>query len=116
MKLMTRIHALIASLALLTSGLGAAAQTPPKQTVAGIVNFTPIDKNMTVGGAVTPEGIAEVKRRGFKTVLNLRKADEANANVEAEGVAVRSAGMKYINLPFSAGDPYETAAPQVEAF
>ena len=113
---MTRTHALAVSLALLTTGLGAASQGAPRETVAGIVNFTPIDTNMTVGGAVTPDGIAEIKRRGFKTVLNLRKADEANANVEAEGMAVRAAGMKYINLPFSAGDPYDTAAAQVEPF
>ena len=114
---MTRAHALAVSLALLTTGLGAASQTaPPKQSVAGIANFTPIDKNLAVGGLITPEGMAELKRRGFKTVINLRKPDEANANVEAEGEAVRAAGMKYINVPFSAGDPYDVASPQVASF
>lgn len=113
---MTRASVLVVSLALLTAGLAAAPQTAPRETVAGIANFTPISQNLAVGGLITPEGMAELKRRGFKTVINLRKADEANANVEAEGDAVRAAGLKYINVPFSAGDPYEVAAPQAEAF
>lgn len=112
---MIRAHALAVTLALLTAGL-AAAQTPPKEVVAGVANFTPIDKNLAVGGLITPEGMAELKRRGFKTVINLRKPDEANANVAAEGEAVRAAGMRYINLPFSAGDPYDAASPQVDVF
>ena len=114
---MTRTYAFAVSLAVLAAaGLGAASQAPPKEVVAGIANFTPIDKNLALGGLITPEGMAELKRRGFKTVINLRKPTEANANVEAEGDAVRAAGMKYINLPFTAGDPYEVAAPQVDAF
>ncbi len=104
------------SLALLTAGLAAASQTAPKETVAGIATFTPIDKNLAVGGVITPEGMAELKRRGFKTVVNLRRPTEPNANVEGEGDAVRAAGLKYINVPFSAGDPYEVAAPQADAF
>ena len=49
-------------------------------------------------------------------MINLRKASEPDANVEAEGDAVRGAGLKYVNLPFSATDPYEVAAAQVEPF
>ena len=114
---MTRAYAFAVSVALLTAGLGAASQTaPPKETVAGIANFTPIDKNLAVGGLITPDGIAELKRRGFKTVINLRKPTEANANIEGEGEAVRAAGMKYINVPFNAGDPYEVSSPQADAF
>ena len=49
-------------------------------------------------------------------MINLRKASEPDANVEAEGHAVRGAGLKYVNLPFSATDPYLVAAAQVEPF
>ena len=114
---MTRVFAFAAGLVLLIAVLGAAAQTaPPKPAVAGIANFTPIDKNLALGGLITGEGMAELKRRGFKTVINLRKPDEANANIEAEGEAVRAAGMKYITVPFAAGDPYDVASPQVAVF
>src|SRR4051794_24489989 len=98
------------------AGMSNVRAQAPKETVPGVVNYTPIDKNMAIGGALTADGIAEVKRRGFKTVINLRKASEANANVEAEGEAVRAAGMKYINLPFSPGDPYDVAEAQVQPF
>ena len=113
---MTRASAFTVSLFLVAAGLVTAAQTPPKQVVAGIAAFTPIDNNLALGGLITPEGMAELKRRGFKTVINLRKPDEANANIEAEGEAVRAAGMKYVNVPFSAGDPYDVASPQVAVF
>ena len=117
---MTRAHALALSFALLTAGLcaglEAASQATPRETVAGIVNFTPIDGNVTVGGALPPGAVAELKRRGFKAVINLRKANEANANVEAEEEAVRAGGLKYIYLPLSPTDPYEATAPQVDAF
>ncbi len=113
---MTRAYAFALSLALVTTGIGAASQAPPTDVVAGVASFTPIDKNLTLGGLITPDGMAELKRRGFKTVINLRRPSEANANVEAEGEAVRAAGMKYVNVPFSAGDPYDVASPQVEVF
>ena len=106
----------VLGLVTLTSGLQAASQAPAKETLPGIVNFTRIYSNSAVGGAVSVEALPELKRRGFKAVINLRKASEANANVEAEGDAVRAAGLKYINLPFSASDPYDVAAPQVDLF
>src|SRR5206468_12781923 len=89
---------------------------PAKGAVPGIRDLTRIGQNVAVRGAVSVEALPELKRRGFKAVINLRKASEANANVEAEGNAVRAAGLKYINLPFSAADPYDVAAPQVDLF
>lgn len=104
------------SATILSSGLRAAQQAPGKEVLPGIVNYTRIDANLAVGGVLSLEALPEVKRRGFRTVINLRKASEPDANVEAEGAAVRSTGLKYVNLPFSATDPYETAAAQVEPF
>jgi protein tyrosine phosphatase (PTP) superfamily phosphohydrolase (DUF442 family) len=106
----------LAGLAVLTSGLPAASQAARADAVAGIVNFTPIDDRVTVGGALSVEALPELRRRGFRAVINLRQASEAGANVEAEGAAVRAAGLKYIHLPFSATDPYDVAAPQVDLF
>ncbi len=110
----------LAALALTTTipsgGLRAAQQAPAKEALPGIVNYTRIDANLAVGGVLSLEALPELRRRGFKTVVNLRKASEPDANVEAEGDAVRGAGLKYINLPFSTTDPYEVAAAQVEPF
>ena len=35
----------------------------------------------------------------------MRRASEAGADVEAEGVAARSAGLKYVHLPFDPQSP-----------
>jgi protein tyrosine phosphatase (PTP) superfamily phosphohydrolase (DUF442 family) len=107
---------LAVSTTILTGGLGAAQQAPGNEALPGVVNYTRIDANLAVGGVLSLQALPELKRRGFKTVINLRKASEPDANVEAEGVAVRGAGLKYVNLPFSATDPYEVAAAQVEPF
>ena len=108
----------LAVMTLVPSGdLGAVSQAPGRDEVLpGIVNYARIDKNLAVGGVLSLQALPELKRRGFKTVINLRKPSEPDANVEAEGVAVRGAGLKYVNLPFSATDPYEVAAAQVEPF
>jgi uncharacterized protein (TIGR01244 family) len=42
---------------------------------------------------------------GFKSVVNLRLANEPGAQVEEEGAAVRAAGMKYVHLPFDRESP-----------
>jgi len=83
---------------------GEAPPAPPKaaakvEPFAGIVNFAPVDDTFACAGAVKAEAAAELKRRGYASVLNLRSADEPGAEVEKEGDAVRAAGMKYIHIP-----------------
>ena len=80
------------------------------------MNYTPVDANISVGGAISLDAIPELKRRGFTSVINLRRPTEPNANVEAEGEAVRAAGLKYISLPFNAAEPYAVSAAQVKLF
>ena len=75
----------------------------------GIVNFAQIDSHFATGGAMKPEAAAELKRHGFKAVLNLRAANEPGADVEANKAAVEAAGMKYIHIPFV------RTAPDVDA-
>lgn len=80
----------------------------------GAQNYTRVDRNVACGGAIAFEALPELKRRGFKAVINLRLPTERNANVEAEGDAVRAAGLKYIHLPFNAAAPDANAV--VDAF
>ena len=96
------------------TGVQAAPQSAEREVVPGVVNYTRVDGNLAYGGATKPEALTELKSRGFKSVINLRQANEPGANVEAEGVAARTAGLKYINLPFIASDP--NAATLVELF
>lgn len=92
----------------------ATAQTVAKETVPGVQNYTRVDANIACGGAIALEALPELKRRGFKAVINLRRPTERDANVEAEGEAARAAGLRYVSLPFSAGAP--DAATYVEPF
>jgi uncharacterized protein (TIGR01244 family) len=83
---------------------GEAPPAPPKtaakvEPFSGIVNFAPVDDMFACAGTVKAEAAAELKRRGYASVLNLRSADEPGADVEKEGDAVKAAGMKYIHIP-----------------
>jgi uncharacterized protein (TIGR01244 family) len=91
-----------------------APQPAKAEPFAGIVNYAKIDEGFACGGAMKPEAAAELKRRGYAAVLNLRAAEEPGADVEAEKAAVEAAGLKYIHAPFLRTDPNVEKA--VEAF
>ncbi len=95
-------------------GLKGASQAPEKEAIPGVQSYTRVEANIACGGTIAPEAFPELKRRGFKAVINLRQPTERNANVEGEGEAVRAAGLTYINLPFYPGTP--DAATWVEPF
>jgi len=114
-----RSRALIGtSVVALLVAAGAAAQVIPQAPAAapavqkaakiqdfpGVVNFAPVDDTFACGGAVTPEAVAELKKRGYKSVVNFRPTDEAGANVEQEKEAVEKAGLKFIHAPFRRTD------------
>ena len=99
----TRITlALIVAVGLLVGTLQAQVT---KETVAGITNFARVETTIACAGATTPASMAEVKRLGFRSVINLRQATENGANVEEEGTAAKAAGLNYVHLPFNAASP-----------
>ena len=108
---MRKIHISAAILALLlTAGLATAqvATTAPpvtKPTVAGVTNFAKLETTIACAGATTPAGVAEVKKLGYKTVINLRQASEPGADVEGEAAAAKEAGIKYFHLPVNGASP-----------
>lgn len=76
-----------------------------KQTRAGITNFTKVDAVVACGGATETSALDGLKADGFKSVVNLRLAEERGANV-AEGEAkAKSLGMNYFHLPLSGASP-----------
>jgi uncharacterized protein (TIGR01244 family) len=83
----------------------AAAQQVTRKDVAGISTFAQVESTIACGGTTTPEAIREIKRMGFKTVVNLRLASEPGALVDEEGAIVRSLGMTYAHLPFNIQSP-----------
>jgi uncharacterized protein (TIGR01244 family) len=76
-----------------------------KETVPGITNFSKVETTIACAGATTPAAVAEVKRLGYASIINLRQASEAGADVEAEAAAAKAANITYIHLPFNTASP-----------
>ena len=76
-----------------------------KETVPGITNLSRVETTVACAGAITPDSVAEIKKMGFKSVVNLREASEQGANIEAEAAAAKAAGIKFIHIPFNSAMP-----------
>jgi uncharacterized protein (TIGR01244 family) len=85
------------------------AQEVTKESVPGIRNFARLQTTVACAGAITPEAVADIKRMGFVSIVNLRLASEPGAEVEKEEAAAKAAGIRYFHVPF-AGKPDPTAA------
>jgi uncharacterized protein (TIGR01244 family) len=68
-----------------------------------IRNFLQVTPEFCTGGQPRMEHLAKLKADGVKAVLNLRQPTEHRA--EEERAAAEHAGLKYFNIPVSAGDP-----------
>ena len=82
--------------------LGPQVTRPP---VAGVSNFARLETTIACAGAITPEGVGELKKLGYASIINLRQSNEIGANVEAEADAARAAGVRYVHLPISGASP-----------
>ena len=87
---------------------GAQAQAPAGAAIPGIRNFTKVDPTIACGGALALEAFPALKQAGYKSVVNLRGADEPGANVEEHRRAAAAAGLTYIHLPFTYAAPDAT--------
>ena len=89
----------------LLSVISSAQSQVTKETVPGITNFARVETTVACAGATTPAAVAEVKRLGFKSVVSLRPASEAGADIEGEAAAAKAAGINFVHLPFNAQAP-----------
>src|SRR5215470_2807668 len=80
-----------------------------KESVPGIVNFAKVETTVACAGATTPAALAEVKRMGYASVINLRQANEPGAEIEASAAAAKAAGLNYIHIPFNTASPDASA-------
>ena len=72
-----------------------------KQERAGIVNFSKVDAVVACGGATETSALEGLAKDGFKSVINLRQATEANANIEQNAAKAKELGLNYIHIPFN---------------
>jgi uncharacterized protein (TIGR01244 family) len=76
-----------------------------KATVPGVTNFSKLETTIACAGATTPEAVPAIKEMGYKSIINLRLANEPGANVEGEAAAAKAAGITYVHIPFNTTSP-----------
>jgi uncharacterized protein (TIGR01244 family) len=85
--------------------VAAAAGAQTKAEYPGVTNFTRVDATVACGGSTDVTALDQLKKDGFKTVINLRVATEPGANVEQHQSRAKELGLNYVHIPFSAGSP-----------
>jgi len=75
---------------------------------------TKVSAKISAGGQPTEEDIAALKKAGVRKIINLRRPGEQNQPLDpdAEGAAVKAAGMEYLHVPVDPKnlDPSSSAA------
>lgn len=88
------------------AGAGIAwAQNVTKETLPGVTNFARLETTIACAGATTPQAVAGLKQMGYASIINLREASEAGADIDAEAAAAKTAGITFIHLPFNTASP-----------
>ena len=83
-----------------------------KDTVAGITNYAHIETTVACAGAITPASVAEIKKMGYASIINLREASEQGADIDAEAAAAQKAGIRFVHVPFNGNKPTTEAVDQ----
>src|SRR5436190_12066562 len=76
-----------------------------KESVPGITNLARLETAVACAGAVTNSAVAEIKKMGFASIINLRQPTEQGADIEAETAAAKAAGINFYNIPFNNAAP-----------
>jgi len=109
-----RLEKVLAAALLVTAFTGAhvMAQQVTKQAVPGVTNFARLETTVACAGATKVEAVPEIKKLGFASIINLREASEADANVETEAAAAKAAGIRFYHIPFNGQKPDPAVATQ----
>jgi uncharacterized protein (TIGR01244 family) len=75
------------------------------ETVPGINNFARLETTVACAGATKAEAVPEIKKMGFRSIINVREANEPGAEVEKEEAAAKAVGLNFVNVPFNIASP-----------
>jgi uncharacterized protein (TIGR01244 family) len=90
--------------------VGLAAQVK-KEPLAGVTNYAHVETTVACAGATTPGSVAEIKRLGYKSVVNLRESSEAGADIDAEQAAAKAASINFVHIPMNSAMPDPAVVP-----
>jgi uncharacterized protein (TIGR01244 family) len=102
---MLKRYAFVVVLIAALGGGIAGAQNVTKETLPGVTNFARLETTIACAGATTPQAVAGLKQMGYASIINLREASEAGADIDAEAAAAKTAGITFIHLPFNTASP-----------
>jgi uncharacterized protein (TIGR01244 family) len=85
-------------------------QAPTKETIPGATNVTRVDATIACAGATSPEAFADIKQRGFVSIVNLRREQEPGADIPAAREAAAKTGLTFIHIPVDGANPDPAAA------
>jgi len=80
-------------------------QQVTSETVPGVTNFKKLETTIACAGATTAQGVPELKKMGYASIINLRQASENGANIDEEAAAARQAGIAFIHIPMNGQSP-----------
>jgi uncharacterized protein (TIGR01244 family) len=100
-----RIRIALAALIALAAAAASAQSQVTRETVPGITNFARVQTTVACAGATKAEAAPEIKKMGFASIINLREATEAGADIEGASAAAKAAGLNYVHLPFNVASP-----------
>jgi uncharacterized protein (TIGR01244 family) len=89
-------------LAVAAASVAAAGSPPERLPSDALPHYRLVTPNLATGGQPSGETVAMLKEMGFKTIVNLRPADEA-PDVAREKAAVELQGLRYVSIPITAG-------------
>ena len=81
------------------------AQQITSETVPGVTNFKKLETTIACAGATTAQGVPELKKMGYASIINLRQATENGANIDEEAAAAKQAGIAFIHIPMNGQSP-----------
>jgi uncharacterized protein (TIGR01244 family) len=109
----SRLTAVALPAVLTLCSMSALAQQVSKETVPGITNLSRLETTIACAGAINPDvAVPEIKKMGFVSIINLRQASEAGAEIEKEAALAKAAGLRYVHIPFNGASPDPKAADQ----
>lgn len=94
---------LVAAVLCLVGASTASAQADKvtREHIEGVSTFARLETTIACGGATKAEALPQIKKLGFVSVINVREASEAGADMAAEEAAAKSIGLRFINIPFN---------------
>ncbi len=92
------------------AALLAGATSLAQQEFPDIKNFLRVEKDVCTGGQPAMSDLEKMKEQGVKAVLNLRRAEEYNA--EEEAAKVKELGLAYFHIPVNGAEPKDEQAAE----